>query len=209
MILMITPENKHHYEQELDDYYRLRHRIYNTWLGWDIPHIDGREIDEYDHEDTVSILSITPDGKVDAGVRMIPTLSHFMIADVFSDIWEGREIPSADGIWEFSRYVIDWDLHNRDRDAIRRVGAGIACAVMEYCLMNDVSELIAVLDTNWEPRVTGSFGDPIWKSNELVIGTTPSVGVHYRTPWQNLQMLRRKFTFGSPIVKQFAEAVNT
>jgi len=58
MVELITKYNRHNYESQLEQMFRLRYKIFVEQLGWDLPHAkDGLEIDEFDTEDTIYLIA--------------------------------------------------------------------------------------------------------------------------------------------------------
>jgi len=104
------------------DYLALRKRFFVDQLGWDIPHNDKYEMDQYDNP-TAWYSLVVEDGKVLGGARVAPTTSSwgehtYMMRDAF----EGRinSIPksalpdnvASDQVWEMTRLVMSDDLTN-------------------------------------------------------------------------------------------------
>lgn len=59
MIHMVTPENEHHYREEMGQAFRLRHQVFVKEMGWhNLASADGREIDQFDNEYAVHMLYI-------------------------------------------------------------------------------------------------------------------------------------------------------
>ncbi len=98
------------------DYLALRKRFFVDQLGWDIPHNDRYEMDQYDNP-TAWYSLVVENGEVLGGARCAPTTSHwgqhtYMMRDAF----EGRinSIPksslpdnvSSDRVWEMTRLVM-------------------------------------------------------------------------------------------------------
>lgn len=205
MTLLVTPSNRHRYATLLDQYFQLRHKVFNEWQHWNLESRDGRETDQFDRLDTVYILALGDNGQVAGGARLIPTTGEYMISSVFPEIWEEQEIPHEHGIWEMSRFVVDWDAYKHIKGKVREVSGDIGCAIAEFCMLDDIRELVAILDIRFEPRVTRTFGEPIWKSATKVLGGVSSVGARYAISYQYLQATRERFRLPAPSIQQFAE----
>ena len=50
MLHLIKPNNYNLYRKDLDNMYRLRHRVFCTKLNWDVNGHDGMEKDQYDEK---------------------------------------------------------------------------------------------------------------------------------------------------------------
>jgi acyl-homoserine lactone synthase len=56
---VITKENEHLYQEQMEEYFHLRQEIFVNERGWrDLNCIGGREIDAYDNENAVYLLAI-------------------------------------------------------------------------------------------------------------------------------------------------------
>lgn len=102
------------------DYLGLRKRFFVDTLGWDIPHNDTVEMDQYDNP--LAYYSIVVrDGQVVGGARAMPTTSSwgeftYMLRDAVAG--KLQDIPDqvmdseieASGVWECTRLVISDDV---------------------------------------------------------------------------------------------------
>jgi N-acyl-L-homoserine lactone synthetase len=50
MLHLIKPNTYNLYRKDLDNMYRLRHRVFCTKLNWDVNSHDGMEKDQYDEK---------------------------------------------------------------------------------------------------------------------------------------------------------------
>ncbi len=102
------------------DYLALRKHFFVDTLGWDIPHNESFEMDQYDNPLAYYSL-VLKDGKVVGGSRVMPTTSSwgeytYMLKDAvngkLADIPDGvldKEIKTPK-VWECTRLVISDDL---------------------------------------------------------------------------------------------------
>lgn len=103
MIEMITKYNSQQYQSELEQMFRLRYKIFIEEKGWELPFAkDGIEKDQYDHEDTIYLLSFDNNRNILGSIRLTPTTSQNMLQDIFPHLVE-REIPAGRPVWETSR----------------------------------------------------------------------------------------------------------
>lgn len=208
MSLLITPGNRDVYTDALDQYFRLRHRVFNEWLGWNLSSHDGREADQFDRDDTVYVLAFDNKGNVCGGTRLIPTTGEYMISSVFPEIWEDQEIIHDPCVWEMSRFVIDWQALANDRQLVHQKSGEVGCACAEYCVLNDIFEFVSILGVRFEERVTEVFGKPQWLSREMSLGGVPSYGAKYRISLPHIRATRQRCGLGAPVITQLAEVVN-
>ncbi len=110
----------HQYGSAFYDFLRLRKRFFVDQLGWDIPHDDDVEMDQYDNPTAYYSLALK-DGKVVAGIRAMPTTaqwgSHtYMLRDAVDGKLIGIPediIPQAKvarNVWEATRVVISDEM---------------------------------------------------------------------------------------------------
>lgn len=98
------------------DYLKLRKRFFVDRLGWDVPHNENYEMDQYDNP-TAWYSLVIDDGEVLGGARVMPTTSvwgkhTYMLRDAFKgtiDTIPDRAMPSeivTPMVWECTRLVI-------------------------------------------------------------------------------------------------------
>jgi N-acyl-L-homoserine lactone synthetase len=107
--------DQHRHGPAFREYLRLRKRFFVDELGWDIPHDDEVEMDQYDNP-TAHYALVMRGGSVLGGARVMPTTASwgrhsYMLRDAFrGDI----AIPStvipeeivSDEVWECTRLVV-------------------------------------------------------------------------------------------------------
>lgn len=127
----------HHHGSAFFDYLELRKRYFVNELGWDIPHNDTYEMDQYDNPTAYYSLAIH-NGKVVGGVRLMPTDTSFgqysyMLRDALHSMIEGippgimqSEVTSSQ-VWEMTRLVMEPNLRTAmERNAcLETIGAGL------------------------------------------------------------------------------------
>jgi acyl-homoserine lactone synthase len=147
---VISRDNRHLYSDILEDYFRLRYKIYvleRKWMALDRP--DKREIDQFDTDETVYLLGL--EGRsIIAGMRLVPTMMPTLLSDLFPKLSIDGPVRRAD-VYELSRiFVIP---NRRGEHAGPRVEAMIRAATMEYGLSMGLSAFTIVLETWWLPRL--------------------------------------------------------
>lgn len=108
------------------DFLKLRKRFFVDNLGWDIPHDEHAEMDQYDNPNANYSLALI-DGRVVGGVRFMPTTAQWgTYSYMLNDAFKGKlidippsvlmeEVRQAD-IWEGTRIVISDEVNtHRDR----------------------------------------------------------------------------------------------
>jgi acyl-homoserine lactone synthase len=144
-IHVVTKRNRSIYENQLTQYFRLRHQVFVEERGWnDLRQADGIERDAYDNAATTYLLAIDGD-RVVGGQRFYPTSLPHMMSDVFSSL-ASRGVPRAATILEWTRYFVI-----RERRT-GRTDCRLLAAMQEYCLEEGVTQVTAVVEMWWLPR---------------------------------------------------------
>ncbi|MCB2116093.1 MAG: autoinducer synthase [Rhodobacteraceae bacterium] len=112
--------NMHRYGTAFYDYLKMRKQVFVDELGWDIPHNDFVEMDQYDNPMTHYSL-VVRDGVLLGGARAMSTMAEWNGAGcMLNDIIEGKlpTIPTSvidtpiktPRVWECSRLVMAEDI---------------------------------------------------------------------------------------------------
>jgi len=103
MAHLLTKENSHHYAQQIRQMHQHRYQVFVEKLRWNLPLAkDGLEIDQYDTEDAIYILSLDKDLNVAGSMRLLPTIQDHLMSDLFSHLLNTPE-PVGERVWESSR----------------------------------------------------------------------------------------------------------
>jgi len=146
MIHVVTASNRHLYEDQIEQMFRVRHDIFVGERGWaDLAKPDGREIDAYDDVDAVYCLAMESD-RIIGGHRLYPTTKPNMLGVAFAHLAAVRGVPEDPAVWEWSRYFVVRDR----RDG--KLNLHLMAAVQELCLDEGITEVSAVMETWWLPR---------------------------------------------------------
>src|ERR1700674_5904952 len=140
MIYVISSMNRHLYEDAIESHFHIRHDIFVGERRWKaLAHADGKEIDSYDHVDTVYMLAM--EGKrIIGGYRLCPTIGPTMIQQVFPVLAAVRGVPSDPLIWELSRFFVVGDRREG------RVNLELMASVQEFCLDEGITHVTAVIE---------------------------------------------------------------
>jgi acyl homoserine lactone synthase len=93
----------------INEMYRLRARVFRDRMGWDVPTIAGMEIDGYDALGPYYMLIQNGDRHVCGCWRLMPTEGPNMLKDTFPQLLDGQAAPVGRHIWELSRFAIETD----------------------------------------------------------------------------------------------------
>ncbi|KAB0267641.1 acyl-homoserine-lactone synthase [Microvirga brassicacearum] len=145
LIHAVTTHNKSLYEDQLAQYFRLRHDVFVSERGWEqLRRPDGVERDEYDNLNAVYLLALDGE-RVVGGQRLYPTALPHMMSEVFPGL-ATRGVPRAASILECTRYFVVKERRTG------RTDCRLLAAMQEYCLEAGISAVTAVVEMWWLPR---------------------------------------------------------
>lgn len=152
MIHIVTAENRHLYEKQLEDQHRVRHEVYigeRRWVG--LQNRNGLEYDQYDDDSTIYLLAIEND-RVVGGSRFYPTTKPHLLSELCPQLAEIKGIPRGPDIFEWTRiYAV------KDRRDGGRFGSGIIgeifCGCVEFAYEEAISALSVQFEAWWLPRL--------------------------------------------------------
>lgn len=176
MIVIVNAENRRLFEADLVQMYRQRKTVFVDRAGWKIPVVADQEIDCYDREDTIYLLSKEQlDGPLLASVRLLPTMRPHLMGDLFPATCRDAP-PRGPTVWEVSRFCTTPDLPGR---GIRLALLWeIICGVMETALLYGIERVIFVanrallplaLTCGWDAR---KLGDTLRDEGDEVTAAT-------------------------------------
>lgn len=130
MIYVIDKRNRRGFQLQIEQMFRLRHGIYVGRRGWKaLEKADGRDVDQFDTDATVYLLSIDDEGMVTGGLRLNPTTGPHLIRDIFPHTVAG-EIPVGEHIYEFTRWFVVKERVSAEENS--RVAGELLVAMLEY-----------------------------------------------------------------------------
>ena len=156
VVHVVTAENRHLYQEELEASFRLRHHVYVTERRWSpFRRPDQRQVDQYDTPSAIYLLAIEEEScRLVGGTRLVPT----MAAPVLGEL-DRTELPRSPNIFHLSRNIVVAD--RREGSSFNTVAATIMCGIQEYCLAEDIEQLTVrsrmsllptYLELGWNPQ---------------------------------------------------------
>lgn len=148
-----------------------RKRVFIDAYKWDLPHTDGMEIDQFDHDGAVYLAGTDRAGTHFASVRLLETGGDHILGTIFPYLCE-VDLPRGPHVREITRSIAS----PRVRTAERRFGRNmVARALIEYAMENGITTYTAVCDLGYLTRVlaAGWRCDPLGlprRVNGAVIG---------------------------------------
>lgn len=157
MLHVVNKSNRHLYCAQLEESFRIRHRIYAEGRGWeDIKRPDGRDFDQFDNDDATYLLLLEgqeSEGqtrRVLGGSRLIPTLKPHLMSEVFPQLANTKPLPRARNVFEWTRYFVIPEMRAKEKACF---ASGIILAgLQEFCLEEGIDQLSIVLEPYWLPR---------------------------------------------------------
>lgn len=192
MIKLINTFNRGVNLDLLDETFLLRNKIFNGRLGWNLPTMDGREIDQYDRDDTCYLVCYEPELGVYGGCRLLPTTSPYMLEHTFAQIDCGP-LPKCDSVWECSRFFIDSSrFRTSDSGVIRQATYELMLGLLEFGFRYNLRNIITPSDIRIE-RIFNIAGCPLERlSKSVPIGNTMAIGANVNILQENFLNLQKK-----------------
>jgi acyl-homoserine lactone synthase len=157
---VICHENRHLYQDVLEDYWHIRHDVYvreRRWMELEKP--DGREIDQFDTAATIYLMALEG-RRVVGSHRLVPTTEPTLMSELFPHLSLKGIIRQPD-VYELSRVFVVKE--RRGESASPRIESVIMAGTMEYALLEGLSQFTIVMETWWLPR----FMDMGWNPRPL------------------------------------------
>ncbi|MFZ4115437.1 MAG: acyl-homoserine-lactone synthase [Chthoniobacterales bacterium] len=106
MLQLITPENYHAHQEDLQAMYRLRHKIFFEQLRWDVTSENGMERDQYDETQMYYLIYKDQEGIIRGSLRLIEMIHECMFDGPFNFMLPNLKKFKKKGFWEISRLYI-------------------------------------------------------------------------------------------------------
>jgi len=171
MIHIINKHNRHLYGCILEDMYRLRHKIFVEQRGWSrLAKIDGLERDEFDTDDAIYLLKLSPDMEILGGMRIYPTTVKTQLNSIFREACVLAAPPSDSRDFELSRYFIV-DSKSRSKTG-KPVHYELYTGLFEFAVATGIRSVSCFTETSnfvrsarmpWEVQQLGvpmEYGEP-------------------------------------------------
>lgn len=134
-VFCLTQRTLHHFPGNLLNLqHELREREINQRLKWNMPSLEGEELDEFDNRGTIYfVFCRKTTGQVLGTTRLIRTDAPmgYMLLNKFPHAATGQTLPQNDRCFEGSRGVVDHRLTREERRAVTDL---FPLAYLEYCV---------------------------------------------------------------------------
>jgi N-acyl-L-homoserine lactone synthetase len=199
MIFIVNAENRAFFEKDLAQMHRHRKAVFVDRLGWNVPVIDGKEIDAYDRPETVYLIARSEhDSQVLASARLLPTLAPHLMGEVFAHTCTSAR-PSGANIWEASRFCSS-PLTPGRRERLRLLW-NMLCAIMETSLLFGIEQIIFTANSMLLPLALECGWQAATLGPTLPDGDDEFTAVHVRITVEGLASLRQRFGIAGPVTR--------
>ena len=141
----------------IDKMFRLRAKVFNDRLGWDVKVSNHREMDQFDELNPLYVVETDEHRNVLASLRLLPTTGPHMLSDVFSELMEPEDIIRSPRVLESSRFAVDTELLGHLPNGLSTVTGKLLCALLETARAAGVDFVISVYDVRME-RIRAGCG---------------------------------------------------
>ena len=151
MIIVIEGVDRDHHPDLINAMFRMRTAVFAERLEWDVTVTSGLEIDRFDAEDPLYLLSVNEHTDLLQGaVRLLPTTGPNMLRDVFPVLVPGGA-PESPLIWESSRFAINpaaFEAGDRAdaNHVVNRTTIELLCGIVEVCQRAGIEHIVSVFD---------------------------------------------------------------
>lgn len=151
MITVIEGVDRDRHPDLIDAMHKMRAAVFAERLEWEVTVTNGLEIDRFDAEDPLYLLSVDErTGALHGAVRLLPTVGPNMLRDVFPVLVPGGA-PESPLIWESSRFAVNpaaFDLADRAQanHVVNRTTIELLCGIVEVCQRAGIEHIVSVFD---------------------------------------------------------------
>jgi len=128
-----------------DQMFNHRKLVFHDQKGWDVRLVDEEyEIDEYDRDDTVYLVSLNEHGALTGSIRLLGTHGPHMLNGPFRSMFPDVQFATP-LIWEATRFVTLGDKSVQPNQ-VSRSACEILLGMCRFGLNNGVDQITAVYD---------------------------------------------------------------
>jgi acyl homoserine lactone synthase len=183
----------------LDEMYRLRYQVFRERMKWNIPGVNGMDIDEFDELDPLYAVYLDDTNAVLGSWRLLPTTGPYMIRDVFPQLLGGDEAPAGAQIWEISRFSARPSDRAESFAAVHPITSALLISLVQVCLRAGITRVVSASDLLFE-RVLKKAGAIAHRLGPVCkIGNTRAVAGWIDISSEHLQSLAEASPLASPL----------
>jgi acyl homoserine lactone synthase len=203
MMYMIQSHQFGEFADELAEMYRLRYRVFEERLDWDVTVSGDMEIDEYDTFNPVYLLHSQSPGRIAGCVRLLPTTGPNMLRNSFPVLLGANPAPESPQIWESSRFSLDIaPAGNAARGGLSPPTYELFAGMVEFGLERGLTDIVTVTDVRME-RILRRAGWPLRRIHSArQIGNTMAVAGFLEVSTEALARIRTLGGLYGPVLSQ-------
>lgn len=160
----------------IDEMHRLRARIFQGRLSWNVRCVDGREYDEFDSLSPTYILTLSDKDVVIGCARLLPAIGTTMLGSVFPQLLRRGVLPAHPRMIESSRFCVDTECkEGRVDGSLHTATLTMFAGIVEWSMANGYNEIATATDVRFE-RILKRAGWPMQRLGDpTMINETRSV----------------------------------
>ena len=189
-----TLHEGHFVQRFADPMYRLRYKVFHERLGWQVSVCSGKEVDEFDDEHSVYLVTTDQNDAVVGGWRLRPTTRPYMLSRVFPELLYGEKAPIGRSIWEISRFAVERPESRAHTYGIGFASRALVMETVRFAVQYGVSQYVMVVSVSLE-RLLRSLGLKMHRFGPPIrIGRVMSVAL-----WIDVDIHTRSILLGEPV----------
>jgi N-acyl-L-homoserine lactone synthetase len=183
----------------LDEMYRLRYQVFRERMKWNIPSVNGMDIDDFDALDPLYAVYLDDTNTVLGSWRLLPTTGPYMIRDVFPQLLGGEDPPAGAQVWEISRFSARPSDRARSFAAVHPITSALLISLVQVCLRAGITRVVSASDLLFE-RVLKKAGAVAHRLGPVCkIGNTRAVAGWIDIDPQHLHSLAEASPLPNPL----------
>ncbi|WP_027061083.1 acyl-homoserine-lactone synthase [Mesorhizobium loti] len=160
-IVSINPADRKDFPELIASMHRLRYRVFQDRLNWDVSVSGDMEIDAYDALGPTYILAVDATGAVIGCARLLPTTGPTMLANTFPALLGPHPAPRSEVTFESSRFCVDTGAAKSvSANGLRDATFSLLAGILEWGLSKGQETIVTVTDVRFE-RVLRRAGWPL------------------------------------------------
>ena len=180
--------------------HKLRHKVFNEKLQWNVSVTNGEEIDEYDSLDPHYMVALE-NGEATACWRLLPTDGPYMLRNTFRELLRGEPLPARKDVWELSRFaVLSPAKRYNGQIHLNNVAFEMFDRLIDFADSRNISRYVTVVSTSVE-RLMKSNGITLTRFGDKKI--TDVDGVRSVACWITLDA-RTRATVSNAMLEETA-----
>jgi acyl homoserine lactone synthase len=175
-VIAIEPEAYDNFAVLLDSMHRLRARVFQERLNWDVAVTDDREADAFDSCNPTYVLALSEQNHVVGCARLLPATGPTLLNVLFPELRGSSLFKPHARMIESSRFCVDTG-HETERagQTLHDATSTLFAALIEWSVSQGYTEIVTATDVRIE-RILRRAGWPMTRIGEpRRIGNTLAV----------------------------------